>query len=387
MKNILFIHQSADLYGSDKTLLYLVDAIKNDFNPIVVLPEEGPLTEELNKINIEVIISPVIKVSRQLFTSLQIIKLPFLMYSAVTALKKTLGNRKIDIVHSNTLAVFLGALYSHKYKIKHVWHVHEIIKHPKIVSKAYPYLVNYFSSFVVFNSQASFNHLCEYHPKLKKKSQIIYNGLDRNLSFITEAEQNALRKSFFNELEPSTLIIGLIGRINKHKGQHLLLNAFEELLLGNNIKNIKLLFIGSTIKKQEHLLIELEKAILEKGIKEHVTVIDFQKDLWKYYDCIDIVIVPTTDPEPFGLVAVEAMLSKKPVIAANHGGLKEIVLHNNTGLLFEPSNKIALKNAIEKLILNPELITLYGNQGYTRSKLEFSLLKYTNSFKTFYHSI
>lgn len=386
MKNILFIHQSADLYGSDKTLLYLVDAIKNDFNPIVVLPVEGPLLEELKKINVEVIINPVIKVSRQLFASFQIIKLPFLIYFTVKSLHKKLGNRKIDIIHSNTLAVFLGAFYSYIYNIKHIWHVHEIIAHPKIVSKMYPHLVNFFSNYVIFNSKASFEHLVEGKPKLKIKSQVIYNGLDRNESFISETEQQTLKTTFFNSIEPSTLILGLVGRINRHKGQHLLLNAFEELIK-DKFKNIKLLFIGSTVTGQEYLLEDLKHAIIKKEIENHVTIIDFQKDLWRYYDCMDIVMVPTTDPEPFGLVAVEGMLSKKPIIAASHGGLKEIIVHNETGLLFEPNNKQALKAAIETLITTPELIPLYGNHGYIRAREEFSLLNYTNNFKSLYHSI
>ena len=50
MKNILFIHQSADLYGSDKTLLLLLSKLdKTRFNPIVVIPLDGPLKEELEK--------------------------------------------------------------------------------------------------------------------------------------------------------------------------------------------------------------------------------------------------------------------------------------------------------------------------------------------------
>ena len=53
MKNILFIHQSAELYGSDKTLLLLLKYLdKSKYNPLVVLPNEGPLKQELEKENI-----------------------------------------------------------------------------------------------------------------------------------------------------------------------------------------------------------------------------------------------------------------------------------------------------------------------------------------------
>ena len=385
MKNILFIHQSADLYGSDKTLLYLVEAIQGETNPIVVVPEEGPLTEELRKLGIEVYIIPVIKVSRRLYTSLDLFKLPFEIYKALRSLREKIGDRKIELIHSNTLAVFLGAFYSKIYNIKHIWHVHEIIQHPRIVAKCYPFLVDWFSDYVVFNSTASAKHLCLAKPKLKLKSKVIYNGLERNVPFSTKSDQNVLRESLFKSITDSAIVIGLVGRINKHKGQRLLLDVFDELTRNEN-NNIYLLFIGSTIKSQMFLLEELKIEIKIKNLQNKVTIVDFQKNLWKFYDCIDIVIVPTTDPEPFGLVALEGMLSKKPVIASNHGGLKEIVVHNKTGVLFEPNNKIALKKAIKTFIANQDLIDLYGKEGEKRAMIKFSLDKYTTDFKTLYSS-
>lgn len=385
MKNILFIHQSADLYGSDKTLLYLLESIKDVANVIVVVPEEGPLTEEFKKLNIEVFIIPVIKVSRQLFTNFNVFKLPFQIYKAVSIFKKKLGNRKIDLIHSNTIAVFLGAFYSKIYNIKHIWHVHEIIQHPKMVAKAYPFLVDWFSDCVVFNSVASAEHLYKNKPKLKEKSTIIYNGLDRNVPISSKEEQMLLRNSLFKSIDKSSIVIGLVGRINRHKGQQLLLSVFNELKK-NPENNIYLLFVGSTIKSQLFLLEELKDEIKNKNLENFVTIVDFQKDIWKFYDCIDIVLVPTTDIESFGLVAIEGMLSKKPVIASNHGGLKEIVIHNKTGLLFEPNNASDLKKSIESLIINQNLIELYGKEGEKRAKFDFSLEKYVNNFKALYNS-
>ena len=385
MKNILFIHQSADLYGSDKTLLYLVESIKNEFNPIVVVPEIGPLTEELKKINVEVLIIPVIKVSRQLLTSLEFFTIPYQIFNAVKILKKKLNNRKIDIIHSNTIAVFLGAFYSKIYKIKHVWHVHEIIQHPKIVANSYPFLVNIFADFVIFNSLASAEQLYKGKPKLKEKSKIIYNGLDRNVSFSSIEEKTESRKKIFQSIDESSILLGLVGRINRHKGQHLLLNVFGQLKK-EGIDNIYLLFLGSTIKTQTFFLDVLQNEIKKKQLENVVTIVDFQKEIWKYYDAMDIVLVPTIDPEPFGLVAVEGMLSKKPVIAANHGGLKEIVIHHKTGLLFEPNSALDLKKSILEIIQNKKLIELFGSEGEERAKNKFSLQEYVNNFKAFYNS-
>ena len=75
MITILIIHQSAELYGSDKTLLLLLKHIdKTKFYPVVVLPNEGILKDELEKENIEVVIAPVLKLSRKMFTPKNILK-------------------------------------------------------------------------------------------------------------------------------------------------------------------------------------------------------------------------------------------------------------------------------------------------------------------------
>lgn len=385
MKNILFIHQSSDLYGSDKTLLFLVNSIRNEMKPIVVLPNKGPLYEELIKINVEVLVLPVIKVSRSFFQLSNLLKLPFNIYRSIYTLKKKLGLRNIHIIHSNTLAVFLGAFYAKIYGIKHIWHVHEIIKYPKLAAKFYPKLVYFFSDIVVFNSQASAKQLYSFKPKLKNKSVVIHNGLDRETNFIDEKLIQKKRKEIYSNIKKTSIILSLVGRINKHKGHNLLLDVFEELK--EKYDNIYLLFIGSTIKSQDFLLAELKNKIKEKKIENLVKVIGFQKDIWFYYDIIDVLIVPTLDPEPFGLVAVEGMLSKKPVIASNHGGLIEIIKHKKTGLLFEPNNHNALKDAIEYILINKQLIDEYGINGELRAKKEFSLSAYIGKFKNLYKTI
>ena len=69
MKNILVIHQSAEMYGSDRVLYLTVTGLdKSEFFPVVVLPQEGPLKNELEKQDIKVIIAPVLKVYRSMFT-------------------------------------------------------------------------------------------------------------------------------------------------------------------------------------------------------------------------------------------------------------------------------------------------------------------------------
>lgn len=377
MITILIIHQSAELYGSDKTLLLLLKYIdKTKFYPVVVLPNEGILKDELEKENIEVVIAPVLKLSRKMFTPKNIFKFIKDIKKGISILDKLNKKHHFDIVYSNTLAVSLGMVYAKKRKIKHLWHVHEIIIRPKIIAAIYPKLLMIFSDLVVCNSIATQKNLTQRIPKLESKSIVIYNGIE----IPKGSNPDKINLGF----PVDNIVISLVGRISSWKGQQLLVSAF--VILAKKHLNIKLVFLGSAPLNQEHFEISLKNKIAENKLQEHVVIFPFQKEIAKFWNSIDIAVVPSTEPEPFGLVAAEAMLAKKPVIASNHGGLAEIVIDDVTGFLVEPNDAIALAEAISKLIDNPELRTQFGKKGHERVINEFSIERHVDQFEAIFEN-
>ena len=374
MINILFIHQSAELYGSDKTLLLLLKHIdKTRFYPVVVLPNEGPLKSELDKENIKVVIAPVLKVYRKMFTPQNILKFVKDIKKGVDALDILNKQHHFDIVYSNTLAVLLGIIYAKKRKIKHLWHVHEIIVHPKVIASIFPKILMRYSNLVICNSNATQNNLTVRIPELKSKTKVIYNGMELN----SENKAVAQKTDFgFNETD---IIITLVGRISRLKGHKLLLDVFTNHLIKN--ENIKLLFVGSPVEGQEQYLDEIQNSINRNKLQTKVKILPFLNDLNGVWAVTDIAIMPSTEAESFGLVAVEAMLAKKPVVASNLGGLSEIVINNETGLLFDPNSKEALSEALFKLIESPSLRSEFGEKGYERAIKEFSITKHVQQFE------
>jgi glycosyltransferase involved in cell wall biosynthesis len=377
MITILIIHQSAELYGSDKTLLLLLKHIdKTKFYPVVVLPNEGILKDELEKENIEVVIAPVLKLSRKMFTPKNIFKFIKDIKIGISILDKLNKKHHFDIVYSNTLAVSLGMIYAKKRKIKHLWHVHEIIIRPKIIAAIYPKLLMIFSDLVVCNSIATQKNLTQRIPKLESKSIVIYNGIE----IPKGSNPDKINLGF----PVDNIVISLVGRISSWKGQQLLVSAF--VILAKKHLNIKLVFLGSAPLNQEHFEISLKNKIAENKLHEHVVIFPFQKEIAKFWNSIDIAVVPSTEPEPFGLVAAEAMLAKKPVIASNHGGLAEIVIDDVTGFLVAPNDAIALAEAISKLIDNPELRTQFGKKGHERVINEFSIERHVDQFEAIFEN-
>ena len=374
MINILFIHQSAELYGSDKTLLLLLKHIdKTRFYPVVVLPNEGPLKSELDKENIKVVIAPVLKVYRKMFTPQNILKFVKDIKKGVDALDILNKHHHFDIVYSNTLAVLLGIIYAKKRKIKHLWHVHEIIVHPKVIASIFPKILMRYSNLVICNSNATQNNLTVRIPELKSKTKVIYNGMELN----SENKAVAQKTDFgFNETD---IIITLVGRISRLKGHKLLLDVFTNHLIKN--ENIKLLFVGSPVEGQEQYLDEIQNSINRNKLQTKVKILPFLNDLNGIWSITDIAIMPSTEAESFGLVAVEAMLAKKPVVGSNLGGLSEIIINNETGLLFDPNSKEALLEALFKLIESPSLRSEFGEKGYERAIKEFSITKHVQQFE------
>lgn len=372
MKNILFIHQSSEMYGSDKVLLLLCTEIKKRtmYHSIVILPEYGPLFDELTKVGIEVHIGNVTKINRSCFTPLGLVKTLKSVFCGFKDLNAALSGRDVSIVYSNTLAVFTGAFWSLLKQKKHLWHVHEIILSPKLISNAFPFLVNIFSDLVVSNSTVTEAWLCEKKSDIKQKSKIVFNGLPELLP------PSADSVSFFREsisAKNDDIVISLVGRVNHWKGQSLLLDALSILNEKKLLENVKVAIVGDTVIGKEYLLDELKSRVKLSGLEHVVNFISFTSDIWPVWFGSDIAVIPSTEPEPFGMVAIEAMSASKPVVAAGHGGLIDIVDDNRTGLLFTPRDEVDLSNKLAILLKSESLRKSFGIAGSVKQKQVFSL--------------
>ncbi len=385
MYSLLFVHQSAELYGSDKILLTLVRGLdRRQYESIVMLPEEGPLSEALRMSGVTVYIVPVVKLSRASLSFHRLLKLPIETLQAIRAMNRALVERRIDLVHSNTLAVLGGALWAKINQVPHLWHVHEIIVHPKAARLLFPRLINLFADRVVCNSRATMENLLKIQPKLINKTITIWNGLDReyppSIDYADEFRQRL-------GLSETTVLVTLMGRINRLKGHILFLNAAKILQRENGLDNIHFLFVGSPLPGQDYFRTQLVKEIENLALDRHVTLLGFQNEIWPIWDATDIAVVPSTEPESFGMVALEAMLAGKPVVASAQGGLLDIVEDETTGIYFEPNNAYALVNALRQLIENKEKRLAFGKAGRERALKVFSTRSYVSSFERIYAEI
>ena len=187
-------------------------------------------------------------------------------------------------------------------------------------------------------------------------------------------------------ISDSDILISLIGRINRTKGQTLLLEAIG-YIDKNIVKNTYFLIVGGAPPGQDHFLSTLKDKIQASAFKDKVILKPFTKQTSIIWAATDIVVVPSTGPEAFGLVAVEGMVYGKPVIGAEIGGLSEIIQHEKTGILFEPNNAVQLANALSLLILNRNLSKKYGEDGLVRFNENFTEEKFVEKMELIYENL
>jgi glycosyltransferase involved in cell wall biosynthesis len=381
---IAFFHQSADLYGSDKVLLELVTALRErGVDPLVLLPSAGPLAAALERADVPVRFIPVFKIARTDLSAAGIVRFLREAPGTLAAIDVALDGRSIDLVHSNTVAVLAGAIWAQRRDVPHVWHVHEIIQRPWLARKFLPLLVRLLSDKVICNSRATQEWLLSEQPRLAGRSTVIWNGVrpPRTVDIAATA-----RLSPAIRVAGCDVVIGLVGRINRWKGHMLLIEA-AEILASRGLNDFSILFVGSPVAGQEHNRKALEDRIASSTISRRIVLLDFHEDIWPIWNAIDICCVPSTEPEPFGLVAVEAMALGKAVVAARHGGLPEIVDHCRTGLLFQPNNAVELADALSSLILDRPLRVRMGAAARQTVASRFSAEEMSGALLACYRTV
>ena len=190
---------------------------------------------------------------------------------------------------------------------------------------------------------------------------VIPNGIDPvDLPAGDPAELASLRSQF---ALPEENLVLLIGRLVYEKGFQLALEAMPGVI--EAVPNTRFLVAGSGTHEAE-----LHKQAEELGLMEHGTFLGWIGDdvLHSLYRIADLTVVPSIY-EPFGLVALEAMASECPCIAADTGGLREVVPLEGAGLRFRASDPEHLAEAAIQVLSNPDLSQKMIAEGMAHIRL------------------
>jgi glycosyltransferase involved in cell wall biosynthesis len=154
-------------------------------------------------------------------------------------------------------------------------------------------------------------------------------------------------------ISDGTPVVGMFGRLQRWKGQHIFLRAAA--LLASHEKSCRFLIVGgSPFGLEPAYAEELKQMVQHAGLGERVMFLGQRSDTNELLNACDVVVHASVEPEPWGLVVAEAMAAGRAVIAAAAGGPLEMIEHGRTGLLVPPGDASALAEAMELLVQNAE---------------------------------
>ena len=226
------------------------------------------------------------------------------------------------------------------------------------------------------------------------KIHIVYNGIDL-VEYQKSTSTSSLEKY---GIDPRLPYVLFVGRITRQKGIIHLVNAIKYL-----DQNVQVVLCAGAPDTQ-YIAREMESLVAEvKKERDHVIWIDEmlpKQEIIELYSHAAVFCCPSIY-EPFGIINIEAMACNTAVVASSVGGIKEVVIHEETGLLipieqqksppFEPidSNQFArdLANGINRLIADKDLRLQMAEKGRQRVEEKFSWTEIAKQVKLIYESI
>ena len=338
-KTILQVIPELQTGGAERTVLEVSQAIIESGGTAIVFTNGGRMEAELAAMGGTIIHGDAKS------------KNPFVILKTnVDKLVEIIKKHKVDIVHARSRAPAISAcLAARKCKVPFVTTYHGIYKANNPIKRFYNGIMSK-GEIVIANSEFTKAHLLAEHKIDPKKVQVIYRGVDFNRfdgEMISASRREALISSWGigqNDKLPKIL---LPARITAWKGQETLIEAANILKNKNVLAHYVL--AGDAQGRNEYVAALLTK-IRQFGLEKYVHLVGHCNDVPAAIAICDIVTTPSIEPEAFGRTAAEAGAMGRPVVASNHGGAREVVVHGETGFLIEPGGAPELAKWLEYLI-------------------------------------
>lgn len=378
---VAFIEQASELGGVEYSTLRLATALNSSyFQPLIICPEEGKLTDLARQMQLEVSTVPHPKFeSVSWYLGKHYIANPFGFLSSALnifrsayLMQQYLRANPVDIVITKGLmAHFYGGLAAHWQNIPCIWYVQEEVDKNRAAGLYRLLLIQGASripSKVVVDAEALLDQFKKV-PNFEGRVAVIYNGIDtEQFKPFTVEQKTTARKEL--GIPKEAFVIGQAGRIIPVKGQAILLEAFIKLV--KQFPDLYLLLVGAPLFGSNDYEQSLRKRVKEAGISNQVVFSGFLTDIRQGLAAIDIFVQGSIEPDS-PLSVIEAMSCGLAVIVSDVRGIIEMVEPDVNALLFEAGNSIALAGNLSKLVNDPCLREELGNKARASAIQKFSI--------------
>lgn len=382
--NILFVAHERNLGGASKSLVTLAEEMQKKGNKVVVvLPfKSGQVYSKLKCSGI-----PVYKIffgwwMMPSYWNLFLKAAFWILYVTerfpAARIAKIARKEEIQVIHSNSSAIDIGAVAAKLAKLPHVWHFREFgdvdyqLEFLKGRKKSCEFVTKYGGK-IIFIS----NNLREYYKKEipDRICQVVYNGV---------SEEFLSPKNYI--LTTDKIIFLISGNLHRNKGQDIALQAVK-VLKDMGYDNVELWIAGKVSSMSDSKKYEEElRAYARKNLGGHYKFLGFVSDMKGLRKKADVELV-CSNREAFGRVTVEAMMAGNPVIGADTGANPELIEDKRNGRLYKNKDMNDLAEKMKWFIDQPEKISECGKRAYSFAKHNFLSDINTNKIMCIYRDL
>lgn len=384
VQSILYLHTTSEIGGSDVSMVRLIEGLdRQSYRAVVALPSDGPLVERLRAAGATVIVLPRMRklTSRKGWGYLVGYALNF--PRALMELRRVIRREQIDLIHTNTIHNLYGAPAAWLTSTRHVWHVREIVWQRGWLRRLELCMARHLAHRVIVTSDAvaAMFGVPSQRPRHLVK---VPNGIE--MDRFHPGEEADVRLAL-GAAEGQTLI-GIVCRLDVWKGVDVFLAAAARLV--ETRPAVRFAVVGGAIAGLEDYASALHEQARTLGLDSCLTWTGWTygpSEMPRVHRALDVLVLASSEPEPFGLVVIEAMASGRPVIATAHGGPCELVEDGVTGLLVPPRDPAALADAMCRLVDDRAAAHAMGEAGRTRALHRYTSDAYVRGVHAVYAGV
>lgn len=370
---LLFVNHVAEIAGAEESLLALLGGLdRTRVSPVVASPE-GALAEAVRALDVPCHVLPLGRLRRSA-NPLRVLGSWLALRRRRGALQDIARRAGARLIHANsTTAQLCAGPVAAAMGLPCVWHVRDL-------SRLWP--VGRFcarhAQAVIACSGAVARHVRE---ATGAEAHVIHNGLDADAFASSARGRDNIRSEL--GLPPDAFVAAQAGQIVPWKRHEDFLRALARPACAE--RGVVGLIVGDDLFGEHRPLIRKLQG-LAAGLGDRLRFLGWRDDMAAVLGAADALVVPS-DAEPFGRVALEAMAVGKPVVGSRAGGLPEIVLHEETGLLTPPRAPGDLAAALARLADDRSLARCLGEAGARRVRDVFGVREHARAVQAVYDAL
>jgi len=366
---ILHVIPDERLGGPQQRILQVAKRLEeHGFSSIVVMPEGNKTFASL--LNESRIPNYQVKNFRRIQPTLNLIShIKWLLFfiPGVLSLVRLIRRNKVNIVHTGVSPIYLqGPLAAKLSGAKLVWYL-EDTDTPKLV-RILLFPLFYFLSDEIVGASKAVGRYYFGDSSLASRMAILYPPVD---TFRFHPDDNNVEKYRIEfGVKSGDKIVGTVGNINPAKGYEYFFSAAR--FVKGTFPQAKFLVVGKRLETREKYWQRLHTLIVDLQIEDDVILAGYRADMPEVINAMDILILASVS-EASPIVVLEAMACAKPVVATQVGGVPELVIDGETGIIVPPRNPKAISEAALYLLDHPEEAREMGLKGRRRAIEHFDI--------------